>query len=140
MASLHQLGSLMSPLYPCLPVYVAPCLRGQCKLLHSSPWNCKSFHAYNYIHISNGLTYTYTGYVQQLYSVYVVQAHGLGTSVVDVMKMGNIVPRVGIEPTSLAFWVSLLPLHHIVPLMSPIYPRLRVCTAPYLRGNGSPLK
>ena len=27
--------------------------------------------------------------------------------------MGNIVPRVSIEPTSLAFQASVLPLHHI---------------------------
>ena len=27
-----RMGSLMSPLYPCPPVYAAPCLRGQCRL------------------------------------------------------------------------------------------------------------
>ena len=43
------------------PVYVALCLRGQCRLLLSSPWNCKSCNAYNYLHTGNGLTYTYTG-------------------------------------------------------------------------------
>ena len=32
----------------------------------------------------------------------------MATSVVRVMKMGNIVPRVKIEPISLAFWVSML--------------------------------
>ena len=58
---LHHVGSLMSPLYPHPPVYVAACLRGQCRVLHSSPWNCKSCNAYNYIHIGNGFTYTYTG-------------------------------------------------------------------------------
>ena len=31
---LHHVGSLMSSLYPCPPVYAAPCLRGQCRLLH----------------------------------------------------------------------------------------------------------
>ena len=31
--SLHHVGSLMSPLHPHPPVYVAPYLRGQCKLL-----------------------------------------------------------------------------------------------------------
>ena len=31
---LYHVGSLMSPLYPCLPVHTAPCLRGQCRLLH----------------------------------------------------------------------------------------------------------
>ena len=52
---LHQAGTLMSPLYPHPPVYVALCLR----LLHSFHWNCKFFNAYNYMHTSNGLTYTY---------------------------------------------------------------------------------
>ena len=28
------------------------------------------------------------------------------------MKMGNIVPRDGIEPTSLAFWAKLAAHHH----------------------------
>ena len=41
----------------------------------------------------------------------------------DVMKMGNIVSRVGIEPISLAFSASVLPLHHIGSLMSPHIPR-----------------
>ena len=36
------------------------------------------------------------------------------TCVVGVMKIGNIVPRVGLEPTSLAFQASVLPLHHVV--------------------------
>ena len=53
---------------PVLSAYAAPCLRGQCKLLHSSPWNCKSCNAYNQIHTGNYLTYTYTGKVQQLYN------------------------------------------------------------------------
>ena len=35
-----------------------PQSRGQCRLLHMSPWNYKSFNAYNYIHSGNGLTYT----------------------------------------------------------------------------------
>ena len=33
------------------------------------PWNCKPVNAYNYIHTGNGHTYTYTGYVQQPYSM-----------------------------------------------------------------------
>ena len=35
------------------------------------------------------------------------------TSVVGVMKMGNTVPRAGLEPTSLAFRASVLHLHHV---------------------------
>ena len=34
-------------------------------------------------------------------------------SVVGVMKMGNNVPRAGLEATSLAFWASVLELHHV---------------------------
>ena len=52
----HHVGSLMSPLYPRPHVYVALCLRGQCRPLLSSPWNCKSFNAYKYIHAGNYLT------------------------------------------------------------------------------------
>ena len=33
--------------------------------------------------------------------------------VMGVMKIGNTVPRVAFEPTSLAFWASLLTLHHL---------------------------
>ena len=37
----------------------------------------------------------------------------MATSVVGVMKMGIIVPRAGLEPTSLAFRASVLLLHHV---------------------------
>ena len=49
---LHHVGSL---------IYVAPCLRDQCRLLHSPPWDYKSFNTFNYTHTGNGLTYAYTG-------------------------------------------------------------------------------
>ena len=52
-----------------------------------------------------------------------------------VMKMRNIAPRAGIEPTSLAFQASVLPLHHTGFLMSPLYPRLPVYAAPCLKGQ-----
>ena len=45
---------------------------------------------------------------------------GLISIVMGVMKMANIVPRVGIELTSLAFQASVLPLHHVESLMSPL--------------------
>ena len=32
----------------------------------------------------------------------------MATSVMGVMKMGNIAPRTGIEPTPFAFWASVL--------------------------------
>ena len=40
------------------------------------------------------------------------------------MKMGNIGPRAGLEPTSLAFQACILLLHHVGSLMSPLYPCL----------------
>ena len=47
-------------------------------------------------------------------------------SVLDVMKMGNIVPRAGLEPTSLHIQASVLPLHHVGSLMLPMYPSLPI--------------
>ena len=38
-----------------------------------------------------------------------------------VMKVENIVPRVGIKRAFLAFWASVVPLHHIGSLISPLY-------------------
>ena len=71
--------------------------------------------------------------VQQPCSTYLVQDPGHGTSVMGEMKMRNSVPRTGIKPTSLAFLASVLPLHHIGSLMSPLYPHLPVYAAPCLR-------
>ena len=77
--------------------------------------------------------YIYTGYIYILYIAYIYTqgefnshtTHSLfrilvtEASVVGVMKMGNIVPRAGIEPTSLVFPASVLLLHHIGSGMSP---------------------
>ena len=55
-----------------LSVYMAPCLKGQCRLLCSSTWNCKYSNAYNYIHKGNDyklqIVYFYSGHsiIQQL--------------------------------------------------------------------------
>ena len=57
------------------------------------------------------------------------------TSVVGVTKMRNTVRRAGLEPTSLPFLASVLPLHHIGSLMSPLYPHTPVYMAPCLRGQ-----
>ena len=51
------------------------------------------------------------------------------------MKMGNIVSRSENEPTALAFWASVLPVHHLGSLMSPLYPRPPIYVAPCLRGQ-----
>ena len=49
-------------------------------------------------------------------------------TVVGVTKMGNNVPRAGLEHTYLA-------LQHVGSLMAPLYPRLHVYADPYLRGS-----
>ena len=59
----------------------------------------------------------------------------MATSAVGVMKMGNNVPRAGLKPTSLAFWASVLPLHHVDSLMSPLSPHPPVYAAQCLRGQ-----
>ena len=48
------------------------------------------------------------------------------------MKMGNIVHRAGVESTSLAFWVTVLPLHDVCYPMSPLHPHLPDYAAPCL--------
>ena len=57
------------------------------------------------------------------------------TSIMAVTKMGNTVPRAGIEPTSLIFRANVLPLHHIESLMSPLFPHQPVYMALCLRGQ-----
>ena len=54
--------------------------------------------------------------------------------VMCVLKIGNTVPRVGVEPTYVALWASVLPLHYI-PLLSPLCPRPPVYAAPCLTGQ-----
>ena len=55
------------------------------------------------------------------------------TGVVGRMKMGNIVARAGLKPTSLAVRANVLPLHHVGSLLSPLYPCPPVYVTPYLR-------
>ena len=92
--------------------------------------------AINYIHTGNSLTHTHT---QGRFNNHAV--HGLyrilimATDVMGVITMGNIMPRAGIEPTSLTYWASVLPLRHVGALMSPLYPRLPVYAAPCLGGQ-----
>ena len=54
--------------------------------------------------------------------------------VMGVMKMGNIVPRAGFKPTSLAFRASVLTLHHVGSLTSLLYWYPPVDAAPCLIG------
>ena len=76
------------------------------------PWNCKSFNAYDYSQTGSDHTYTYIHRVgsttiqrnHTYHSLYRVTA----TSIMIEMKIGTIAPRVGTEPTSLAFWASVL--------------------------------
>ena len=118
----------MSPLYPCLPVYAPHCLRNQCRLLHVSPWNCKPFNAYNYMHTAMAFDIHTQGMITTLQCI-ALQDHGHG---MGVTKMGNIVPRARIEPTSLASCASV---QHVGSLTSPLYPLLPVYTAHCIRGQ-----
>ena len=78
-------------------------------------WNCKSFNAYNYIQImalhkqTQGMFNNHTTHSLYMFIV-------MTTSVVGVMKMGNTLPRAGIEPTSQAFRASVLT---IIPVRRP---------------------
>ena len=65
------------------------------------------------------------GIVQVLALIY----DNSNNSVMGVMKMGNTAPRAGVEPTSLAFWASVLPVHHIGSLMFLLYPHPPVYVA-----------
>ena len=98
-------ASLMSALYPRLSVYAAPCIRGQCSLLHSSPWNCKPFKTYYCIY-TDSTWHTYIHRVGSSTAQYRIIV--TATSVVGEMKMRTIVPRAEIEPTSLAPQASVL--------------------------------
>ena len=124
----------MSPIYPCLPAYVALCLRCQCRLLHSPPPKIVSLLILTSRYIQAMAIHMHT---QGRFNNHTAHSLVTATSVTGVTKMGNIVPRAGLKPTSLAFWTSVLPLHHIGPLMSLLYPRPPVYTTPCLRGQCS---
>ena len=94
----------MSPLYPHLSIYVALCLSGQCRLVHSSPWNGKPikwpFNAYNYIDAGNALTYIH------------IYIHRVSSTTTDHIDCGGAMPSQPVSwddqigsfaPTFLAF-------------------------------------
>ena len=83
-----------------------------------------------YIRTESDLRYKYTGSVQQLSSAELVQKPGRDTNLIRAIKMGNIVPRAGIKPTSLALWANVLTIHHLSSLPSPHYPGLPVYNLP----------
>ena len=127
--------SLMPPLSPCPPVYAAPCLRGQCSLLHLCSWNCNLFNAYDYMRTGNGLTYIYTWQVQQPYSVQLVHDPGPGTSVVGETKIGNTA-----RDSNPYLWHCGPVCYHCTIqafLMSPLCPHPPVYAAPCLSGQSS---
>ena len=57
------------------------------------------------------------------------------TSVMGMMKLGNIVPRGGIEPTYLSLWASVLTITPLGFLIPTSYPRLLVYAVLCLRGQ-----
>ena len=85
----------------------------------------------------SGIMYYLIVYIYIWLPVYLVVCFCLVIyiAVICVMKMGKTMPRVGLEPPSLAFRASVLPLHHIGSPMSPLYPHTPVCAAPCLRGQ-----
>ena len=74
------------------------------------------------------LTYWFNNHI--VYSLYWIVL--METSVVGTMKMGNIVPKAGIEPTYLTFWAIVLPIHHLGYLMSQLCSRLPIYVSPCL--------
>ena len=111
--------------YPCLRVYVISCLRGPCRLrqyyLCESSFDIFNERDWHYMcessfDIFNERDWHYL--CESCFDIFNERDwHYMCESsfdiVVGVMKIRNIVPRVGIEPISLAFWVSLLPLSGI---------------------------
>ena len=120
------------------PFPLIPCLYGGGRL--KIPWVAKSVGSDFLLLISYSISHT-TVTQSEFEGVYVcliaydrspssyIWQHSTTNSsstVVSVMKMGNILPRLGLEPTSLAFRASVLPLQHIGFLMTPLYLHLPV--------------
>ena len=120
---LHHTGSLISPIYPRLPIYAAPCLRDQCRLLHSFPFNCKSFNAYNYIYSGNDLLCTYMDGVGST-TIQLITCIGSWSwqPVSWVWWKWEILCLEWESNPHVAFWSSVLSLHHIGSLISRLYP------------------
>ena len=109
----YHVRSLTSPVYACPPLYVALCLRGQCRLQYPSPLELiasllmltTTYTQAMALHIhTQGKFLNHTAC--SLYRIMV-----MAISVVGVMKIGNIMPRAGLKPTSLELRVSVLSLH-----------------------------
>ena len=58
----------------------------------------------------------------------------MAISVMGLITLGSMAPRAGIEPASLAFQASVVPLHHEGSLMSTLSPNLPVYVGTCLRG------
>ena len=76
-----------------------------------------------------------TTILYQLHYVWLLNLPCVYVGVVAVKKMGNTVPRVGLEPTSLASGPVCYHYTMEASLMSPLSPCLPVYAAPYLRGQ-----
>ena len=59
--------------------------------------------------------------MHSLYTIIIMAA-----TVMGMMKMGNIAPRLGLKPTSLVFQAIVFPLHLVGSLTSPLYSCLPV--------------
>ena len=100
---------------PAVTTIPTPVCVAQCRLLHSRPPGIVSLLILTITYIpALALQQPYS--MRSLYRILVT-----ATSVMGVMKMGNIVPRAGLEPTSLAFRVSVLQFHHVGYQIAPCY-------------------
>ena len=94
---IHHIGYLMSSIRPhsSLP-------EKSVQTTTLTPCNCKPFNTYNYIQAVTSYTHTQGRFNNHtVHSLYMIMV--TATCVVGVLKMGNTVPRVKIEPRSLAF-------------------------------------
>ena len=131
--SLHHLGCLMWLLYLYLLVYAVPYLRDQCRLLHSSAWNCNS--AYNYLHMCSYLRYTHkVGST----TIYIVASTGSWSLERVSWRWWNwkiLCLEQESNPHLLNCGPVCCSLHHIGSLMSLSYARFPVYAARCLRGQ-----
>ena len=123
---LHQVGTLMSPLYPCPHVYSADYYTWSPGILRLVMLTITYIQAM--VLNIKGRSNNHTAHSSDRIKV-------TATSVLGVMKMVYTVPRAGLKPTSLASQVSVLPLHRVGSLVSPLFPCPPVCVAPCLRGQ-----
>ena len=111
-----QCGSLLERSVQITTVYLSSVL---------VPLELLVFNAYNYIHTGQVTLHIHTqGRLNKITERRVYRIMVTTTSVVDVMKMGNIAPRAEIKLSSLLFWVNVLTI------MPPRFPDVTILPTP----------